>query len=168
MTPFKRFLRHLWLDTGDTRRALDDAAMARLQSRVQASEQHHSGEIRVVVEASLPWSYLWRGLPARARALTLFGKLRVWDTEHNNGVLVYLLLADHAIEIVADRGLARQVPQAHWDGVLAHMQQAFRQRQFEAGLTEAIDRVDEMLRLHFPLAPGQRNPNELPDLPQRG
>lgn len=168
MIPFKRILRHLWLDPGDTRRRIDEAAMARLQARVQASEQHHGGEIRVVVEAALPWSYLWQGLPARARALTLFGKLGVWDTEHNNGVLVYLLLADHAIEIVADRGLSRRVPQEHWDRVMSDMQDAFRQGRFEAGLAEAVDRVDEMLRRHFPLAPGQHNPNELPDRPQLG
>lgn len=168
MKPIRRLLRHLWLDAGDARRALDDAAMARLQARVQASEQGHSGEIRVVVESALPASYLWRGLPARARALSLFGKLGVWDTEHNNGVLVYLLLADQAIEIVADRGLTRHVPQAHWDRVLAGMQQAFRAGRFEDGLAEAVDRVDEVLRQHFPLSPGQRNPNELPDRPQLG
>ena len=151
------------MDDGDTQRALDDAALSRLEARVQASERRHSGEIRLLVEAGLPLSYLWKNLPARARAVTMFGKLRVWDTEHNNGVLIYLLLADHAIEIVADRGLARHVPQAHWDGVLAGMREAFRAGRFEQGLAGAIDRVDEMLAQHFPLAPGQANPNELPD-----
>ena len=80
-------------------------AVERLRERVAASERRHSGEIRICVEAGLPLSYLWRGLSARDRAITMFGKLRVWDTEHNNGVLIYLLLAEHAIEIVADRGL---------------------------------------------------------------
>jgi uncharacterized membrane protein len=163
MNKWARFLRHRWMDDGDTRRALGDAALSRLEARVQASEKLHSGEIRLLVEAGLPLSYLWKGLPARARAVTMFGKLRVWDTEHNNGVLIYLLLADHAIEIVADRGLARHVPQAHWDSVLAGMREAFRAGHFEQGLLLAIDRVDEMLRHHFPLAPGQLNPNELPD-----
>lgn len=168
MKTLRRILRHLWLDAGDARRALDDAALARLQARVQASEGRHSGEIRVVVEAALPWSYLWRGLPARARALTMFGRLRVWDTEQNNGVLVYLLLADHAIEIIADRGLAQAVAQAHWDHVLAGMREAFRQGRFEAGLAGAVEQVDAMLVRHFPLAPGQANPNELPDAPHLG
>ncbi len=163
MNKWARFLKHRWMDDGDTRRALDDAALSRLEARVQSSEKRHSGEIRLLVEAGLPLSYLWKGLPARARAVTMFGKLRVWDTEHNNGVLIYLLLADHAIEIVADRGLARHVPQAHWDSVLAGMREAFRAGQFEQGLALAVDRVDEMLCHHFPLAPGQPNPNELPD-----
>jgi uncharacterized membrane protein len=161
----KRLLKHRWLDERDAARALDAAALARLHARVAQSEQQHSGEIRVLVEAGLPLSYLWRDLSARARAVTLFGKLRVWDTEHNNGVLIYLLLADHAIEIVADRGLARHVPQAHWDAVLADMRAAFRAGQFEAGLMGAIERVDEALTRHFALAPGQHNPNELPDTP---
>ena len=159
----KRLLKHRWLDERDAARALDAAALARLQARVAQSEALHSGEIRVLVEASLPLSYLWRDLQARARAITMFGKLRVWDTEHNNGVLIYLLLADHAIEIVADRGLARLVPQAHWDAVLGGMRGAFRAGRFEAGLLEAIDAVDAMLAKHFPLAPGEVNPNELPD-----
>ena len=159
----KRLLRHRWLDERDAARALDAAALAHLQARVAQSEALHSGEIRVLVEASLPLSYLWRDLQARARAVTLFGKLRVWDTEHNNGVLIYLLLADHAIEIVADRGLARHVPQAHWNALIKGMGGAFRAGQFEAGLLQAIEHVDEALSKHFPLAPGQTNPNELPD-----
>ncbi len=91
----------------------------------------------------------------------MFGKLRVWDTEHNNGVLIYLLLAEHAIEIVADRGLARHVPQAQWDALLAGMQSAFRAGRFEEGLAQAIDAVHALLLQHFPLAEGQANPNEL-------
>jgi uncharacterized membrane protein len=87
----------------------------------------------------------------------------VWDTEHNNGVLIYLLLADRAIEIVADRGLTRHVPQARWDALVAGMAGAFRAGRFEDGLTQAISAVDGLLLRHFPLAAGQTNPNELPD-----
>lgn len=97
----------------------------------------------------------------------LFGKLRVWDTERNNGVLIYLLLAEHAIEIVADRGVARRVPQAHWDAVLQGMREAFRAGRFEAGLEGAVDQVHQVLIEHFALAAGQANPNELPDEPLR-
>ena len=139
--------------------------MRRLQQRVQASERQHSGEIRVCVEAGLPLSYLWRGLSARDRAVTMFGKLRVWDTEHNNGVLIYLLLAEHAIEIVADRGLNAHVSAAQWAAIVATMREAFRARRHEQGLNAAIDAVDALLRQHFALAPGQANPNELPDEP---
>jgi len=158
-----RLIKHRWLDETDARRALDDAALTRLQQRVAASERRHSGEIRLCVEAGLPLSYLWRDLGARDRAVTMFGKLRVWDTEHNNGVLIYLLLAERAIEIVADRGLARRVDAATWLPLLDGMRDAFRGGRFEQGLAQAIDAVDGLLALHFPLAPGEANPNELPD-----
>ena len=160
---FTRILKHRWLDESDTARTLGAAALSRLEARVAASELQHSGEIRLCVEAGLPLSYLWRRATPRQRAVTLFGKLRVWDTEHNNGVLIYLLLAEHAIEIVADRGLVRLVPQAQWDALVAGMREAFRGGKFEAGLQQAIDAVDGLLRQHFALAPGQLNPNELPD-----
>ena len=165
MNRFGRILKHRWLDERDLARTLDDALLTRIEARVAASEKRHSGEIRVCAEAGLPLSYLWRGATARERAVALFGKLRVWDTEHNNGVLIYLLLADRAIEIVADRGLARHVPQAHWDEVLAGMREAFRAGRFEPGLDAAVTAVDAMLARHFPLAAGAANPNELPDAP---
>jgi uncharacterized membrane protein len=161
-----RILRHRWRDHVDVRRALPPAALARLQAAVAASEQQHSGEIRVCVEAGLPLSYLWRGATARQRAVTMFGKLRVWDTEHNNGVLVYLLLAERAIEIVADRGLAQRVDAAQWDAMVGGMREAFRAGRFEDGLSQAIARVGTLLLQHFPLAAGQSNPNELPDAVQ--
>jgi len=139
--------------------------MQRVEARVAASEQHHSGEIRVCIESGLPLSYLKRDAPARERAVMMFGKLRVWDTEHNNGVLIYLLLAEHAIEIIADRGLARHVDAAEWQRITATMSAAFKAGQFEAGLNQAIDAVDALLAKHFALAPGEANPNELPDAP---
>lgn len=156
-----RILRHRWFDDGDLRRALDAAALDRLAARVAASEARHSGEIRISVESGLPLSYLWKRLSARERAITLFGKLRVWDTEHDNGVLIYLLLAEHAIEIVADRALARRVAPAHWQALLAQMRQALREGRCEAALMQAIDTVEQALVQHFPLAPGAANPDEL-------
>ncbi len=168
MNRMLRLLKHRWHDEGDARRALDDAAFTRLETLVRQSEAGHTGEIRLVVEPGLPWSYLWKGLSARDRAVTLFGKLRVWDTEHNNGVLIYLLLADRAIEIVTDRGVARAVPPLHWSEVVRGMGAAFRAGRFEEGLAEAIAAVDRVLREHWPLAPGASNPNELPDRPLRG
>jgi uncharacterized membrane protein len=164
---WRRLLRHRWFDEADAKRLVDDAALDRLQQRVRASEQRHSGEIRICIEAGLPLSYLWRGASTRDRAVAMFGKLRVWDTEHNNGVLIYLLLAEHAIEIVADRGLARRVPQAEWERLLAGMREAFRAHRFEYGLMQAIDVVERLLVQHFPLAEGAGNPNELPDRPYR-
>ncbi|HSI58863.1 MAG TPA: TPM domain-containing protein [Ideonella sp.] len=162
---FLRLLQHRWLDETDARRALGKDGLARIAARVAASERSHTGEIRVCVEAGLPLSYLWRGASARERAVTMFGKLRVWDTEANNGVLIYLLLAEHAIEIVADRELARHVDAAHWQRIVAGMGEAFKAGRFEAGLDQAIAAVDALLVAHFPLAPGAVNPNELPDSP---
>ena len=163
MNTLMRLLRHRWLDEGDARRALGNEALARLEARVRHSEQGHTGEIRLCVEAGLPLSYLWRGATARERAVTMFGKLRVWDTEDNNGVLIYLLLAEHRIEVVADRGVARRAGEAAWAGIVAGMGDAFRSGRYEQGLAAAIDAVDALLREHFPLAAGASNPNELPD-----
>ena len=160
-----RILKHRWMDPRDTERMLGPEALTRLEARVHASEAGHSGEIRLCVEAGLPWSYLWKNLAARDRAVTLFGKLRVWDTEANNGVLIYLLLAEHAIEIVADRGLARHVPAEQWQSIVAGMREAFRAGRYEEGLNAAIDAVDAALLRHFPLADGASNPNELPNAP---
>ena len=164
----KRLLRHRWLDESDTRKLIPQEMVERLQRRVAASEKRHSGEVRIYVEAGLPVSYLLRNATPRQRAVAMFGKLRVWDTEHNNGVLVYLLLAEHAIEIVADRGIDRQVPAQEWQAMVARMGTAFRGGRFEDGLTQALEEVSALLVQHFPLAEGQANPNELPDEPVLG
>jgi uncharacterized membrane protein len=165
MARLTRILKHRWLDETDSQRALNAAALQRLQDRVAASEALHSGEIRISVEAGLPMSYLLKDLSARDRALTLFGKLRVWDTEHNNGVLIYLLLAERAIEIVADRGLTRQVSQAQWQALTAGMSGAFAAGRFEDGLTQAVDAVGRLLQAHFPAVEGAVRANQLPDRP---
>jgi uncharacterized membrane protein len=163
-----RLLRHRWFDETDTRRALGPQALARIEQRIAASERQHSGEIRVCVEPGLPLSYLWRGAHARERAIAMFGKLRVWDTEANNGVLIYLLLAEHQIEIVADRGIARHVPPGHWQAIVAGMRSEFRAGRFEAGLLQAIEAVETLMLQHFPQAEGQANPDELPNKPYLG
>jgi len=168
MNRWIRLLKHRWLDERDTHRALGPEELARLQQRVADSERHHSGEIRVCVEAGLPLSYLRRNATAHERAVTMFGKLRVWDTAHNNGVLIYLLLAEHAIEIVADRGLNDRVSAEQWRALVASMAAAFKAGRFEEGLNEAIDAVGALLTQHFPLREGEANPNELPDAPDIG
>ena len=159
----RRLLKHRWLDEDDTHKAIPPELLERLKRRVAASENRHSGEIRICIEASLPSSYVWRDAMPRERAVAMFGKLRMWDTEHNNGVLIYLLLAERAIEIVADRGITRRVPQATWDALIAGMREDFRSGRFERGLMQAVDAVDGLLSRHFALAAGEANPNELPD-----
>ena len=172
LSRLKRILKHRWLDESDAHRAIPPAMAQRLMQRVASSEQRHSGQIRICVEAGLPVHDLWRDAPIRQirheRAVTLFGQLRVWDTEANNGVLIYLLLAERAIELVADRGLNRYVPSHEWQAVAQRMGSAFREGRFEDGLTQALEEVSALLVEHFPLAEGRRRDNELPDAPVLG
>jgi hypothetical protein len=158
-----RWAQHLWLDEGDVRRQLGAAGLQRLQAQVQASELQHLGELRLCIEGGLGWSELWQGQTARTRALHLFSTLRVWDTEHNNGVLIYLLLADHRIEILADRGIMDRVGHAPWADIAQQLSAHLREGRFEQGLSQAVEAVTQMLAVHFPVKAGQDNPNELPD-----
>ena len=160
-----RLVKHRLVDEDDARRLLGKDALARVEARVAGSEKRHSGEIRVVVEGGLPLSYLRRAATPRDRAVKQFGKLGVWDTERNNGVLIYLLLAERAIEIVADRGLNRVFSAAEWAEIAASMQSAFLAGDFEAGLLRAVDAVDTLLVRHFASRPGDVDVNELPDAP---
>jgi len=160
-----RIWRHRWVDDADVRRALPADMLNRLERRVGASERRHTGEIRICVEAGLPMSYLWRDATARERAIMMFSKLRIWDTAHNNGVLIYLLLAEHAIEIVADRGIDAHVSDEAWAAMAQRMGAAFREGRFEDGLTQALEEVSAVLVEHFPLTDGEADRNELPDAP---
>jgi hypothetical protein len=169
--------RHRWNDDRSAQAVFPADAMERLREHVRASERRHTGQIRICVERSLPTSYLWRHLRQRVpmgtlvhqRALMMFAKLRVWDTERNNGVLIYLLLAECTIEFVADRGLTAHVPHAAWQDMVAHLSKALAAAQFEAGLAQAIDEVTAPLAQFFPrtVAPTAKN-NELPDTPVVG
>ena len=168
MTHGARWWRHRWMPEHAAERAVPPAMAEQLQARVNASETRHSGEIVLCVEAALPNRDLWRAgreapLPAviRERALSWFGKLRVWDTEHNNGVLIYLLLAERCVEIIADRGISRHVPDAHWQAAVQALGQHLQTGDFDTGLTQALQEVSALLVQHFPLQPGAVNPNEL-------
>lgn len=160
----RRLLQHRWTEAA-SRRALSPQVLHRVGAQVSASELQHTGQIRVVAEASLPWSYLRRQASPRERAIMLFSKYRVWDTEHNNGVLIYLLMPEHAIEIVADRGLAQYVPPPEWQELVQQMSTRFQQLQYEEGLIQAIDAVSQRLARHFPRSGGAAQVNELPDIP---
>ncbi len=167
--------RHLWLDASDARRAIAPEVLERLAKRVAASESRHSGQIRICIEAGLPLSYVWRlgannslSQLIRQRALMMFGKLRVWDTAQNNGVLIYLQLAERAIEIVADRGLAQHVNEAQWKAMVSRMGSNFALHRFEDGLTQALEEVSALLVAYFPNATGTTRSNEMPDEPVLG
>lgn len=169
-----RVLRHLSFDERHARRVMPSASASRVTERVRQSEQRHTGQIRVVVESGLPRSYLRRyligGTPLRTvvreRALMQFAKHRVWDTQDNNGLLIYLLVAERAIEVVADRGLARNRTDGDWRALVSGMREPFRLGEFESGVLLAIDRCSVWLEQEFPRAAGEMaRSNELPDAP---
>ena len=158
-----RFLRHLFFTRWTTRRYFTPQVLAGIEAAIRETETLHGGEIRFVVETALDLAELAHDLAPRRRALQVFGQLGVWDTEHNNGVLIYLLLADRMVEIVADRGIAARIAQSEWEGVCREMELQFRQRRFAEGSVAGIRGVGRLLSRHFP---ARRAPaNELPDQP---
>lgn len=159
----KRLARHLWYGNLQVNSRLSRSAMDRIASAIAASEARHGGEIRFAVEGSLDLLPVLKGLTARERAVQVFGDLRVWDTEANNGVLIYLLLADHDVEIIADRGIHAKVGEKGWEEVCQVMERAFRQGRFEEGALQGIGAVGRLIEDHFPGTAGDRN--ELPDHP---
>jgi uncharacterized membrane protein len=163
MVKFKRWLKHVFLPPWAWRRAFPQTTLDAIEAAIRASETTHSGEIRFAVENSLAGSWVWRGKTGRERAVEVFSNLRVWDTAHNGGVLVYLLLADRVIEIVADRGIAARVDASEWERVARTMEAAFRQGEFERGALDGIRQISALLAAHFP--PGGDNPDELSNRP---
>jgi uncharacterized membrane protein len=161
---WQRFLRHLATDHGSARRAFPKAALDRIEAAVAEGEQRHRGQVRFVVEASLPLVRVLHGVTPRGRALEVFGATRVWDTEENCGVLVYVLLADRAVEIVADRGVDAHVGAVAWAAVCQQMEEAFRARRFGDGALAGVAEINALLARHYPSS-GIAGTNELPDKP---
>jgi uncharacterized protein len=143
------------------RRHFGPAVMARLHEAIRGAERRHLGEIVIAVEAAAPPHLR----DSRIRALEVFGRLRVWDTAQATGVLLYLLLADHRIEIVADRGVTARVDDAVWPRICTALQDRFRAGHYEDGVLEALAAIDAELLRAWPAAPGEANPEELPDQP---
>jgi uncharacterized membrane protein len=158
-----RFVKHLFVPDWYARSLLSTEALQKIEKAIQASELEHDGQLRFVAEASLPLQYLFRKHSSRRRAEDLFSSLRVWDTERNSGVLVYVQLVSRHIDVVADRGIARKVSQGEWDEVCRAMETAFRRGEFAAGSLEGIGRATALLKKAFPKTSG--GGNELPDRP---
>jgi len=154
---------HLLTPPWRLRATLPAGALHRIEQAIRANESSHRGEIRFAVEAALDLHELLHGMTPRARALQVFADLHVWDTEENNGVLIYLLLADRDFEIVADRGIHKHVGDRTWEEIARHMERHFRDGNIERGVLEGIEAVGARLRAHYP----RRGPdvNELPDRP---
>ena len=159
----RRILRHVVTDHLSVRRAFPHKALVRIEQAVAAGERTHRGQLCVAVEGALPPLRVLRRLTPRERALEVFGLLRAWDTEENAGVLVYLLLADRDVEIVADRGIDRRVPPGAWQAICAGMEAAFREGRFVDGVLVGIDEISALLATHFPRTGNVAN--ELPDKP---
>lgn len=162
-----RFLRHSAATHWRTRMLFPSATLDAIEKAVAAAEQSHAGEIRFAIETALPPGQILHGIDARARALEVFANLRVWDTDHNNGVLLYLLLADRRVEIVADRGFLGRVSLPEWQAVCRLMEEHFRAGRFEAGSIAGVEAVGNLLGRHFPptLKAAAQLQNQLPDRP---
>ena len=158
-----RWLKHLVARMG-AERHFSSATLDAIQHAIAASEHRHLGEICFAVEGGMPFGEVVAGRTPRQRAEAAFARLNVWNTEHNTGVLVYILIADHAIEIVADRGIAAKVPEAEWQSICALMQRDFAAGDYEKGALAGVAAIGEILARHFP-ADGSRNADELPDRP---
>jgi uncharacterized membrane protein len=158
-----RLWRHVLADDVDVRRSFPPDALDRVEALIRAGESRHTGEVCVAIEPALPVGRVWRHVPPRDRALEVFGLLRVWDTEHNNGVLIYLLLADRHFEIIADRGIHRHVGAAGWEAIARQMAAIFAERRPVAALEHGVGAINELLVRHFP--GDDRDPNELPNRP---
>lgn len=161
--PMIRFFAHLASNPWQVRRRFPAGAMQRIEQAIVASERTHSGEVRFVVEAGLhPFEILFKKTP-RKRAIELFGRLNIWDTEQNNGVLIYLLLADRDVEIVADRGIDRHVGYDSWDAICHDMEHLFRKGEYEVAVLQGIAEISMHLQRHFPLLESKNN--EIPNQP---
>jgi uncharacterized membrane protein len=161
--PIIRFFAHLVSNPWQVRRRFSKSAMRHIEQAITASERSHSGEIRFVVEAGLhPYEIMFRKTP-RKRAIELFGRLNIWDTEHNNGVLIYLLLADKDVEIVADRGIDRCVGYENWESICQDMENLFRKGEYEAAVLQGIAEISMHLQRNFPYQ--ESNNNEIPNQP---
>jgi uncharacterized membrane protein YgcG len=158
-----RIMRHLSMGRAAVRRVFPSSALDEIERAICSTEARHAGQIRFAVESSLELAPLLAGQTAQQRAIEVFSKLRVWDTEHNNGVLIYLLLADRDVEIVADRGIHVRLGQEVWEAICGKMEAAFRAGHFEAGVLAGIHAVGEHLTHHFPAHSGKVN--EMPDRP---
>jgi len=158
-----RILRHLFTTMWSARRAFPKTALDAIEQAIRESEQNHRGQIRFVVEHSLDLPDLLRGVTAKDRAVGMFARLHVWDTEHNNGVLIYLLLADRDVEILADRGVHAHVGSQGWETICRAMEDAFRAGDFQGGVIRGIRAAGEHLDRHYPTDGSAKN--ELPDRP---
>ncbi|NOT84968.1 MAG: hypothetical protein HOP02_09410 [Methylococcaceae bacterium] len=163
MVNFTRWLTHTFITPWRWRLAFPSNVLQEIEQSITESERRHNGELRFAIENALLPSWVWRGMSGRQRATEIFSNLRVWDTEDNGGVLIYVLLADREVHIIADRGIAKRVKQGEWDAVATAMQSQFSAGRFRPGALEGIQQITTLLARFFP--PGAKKINELPNKP---
>jgi len=161
---FMRALRHLAATHAGTRRRFPAPVLESIERAIASAETRTSGEIRFVVETALELPEVWSGLTPRERAVHAFSSLHIWNTELRNGVLIYVLLADRDVEIIADRGANQRITEADWEGVCRVMEGHFRAGRFAEGSLAGVGGVADLLARHFP-PQGGRNRDELPNQP---
>jgi uncharacterized membrane protein len=157
MAWLKRFFRHVWMSPFILRARFPQATLDAISQAVTASEKSHRGQLRFVVEAELSSGQLWDGLTARERALEVFSLMGVWDTEENNGVLIYVMLADRKVEIVADRGIHRHVGNERWSAICREIELHYRKSDFTGGTLAGLDKISAELAHYFPANGAQNN-----------
>lgn len=163
MKQIKRLFRHGFTFPWLVKRYFSPESLKKIEGEIANSETQHLGEIRFVVEANLSFIEILRKKSAKKRALEVFSALHIWDTEQNNGVLIYLLLADRDFEILADRGIHQHVGKEGWEAISQQMEAMFRKGAFEQGVLFGIEQVGAALRQHFSAA--GENKNELSNKP---
>jgi uncharacterized membrane protein len=163
MQLIKRFFRHVWMSPIQMRRCFSQATLDAIEQAVGAGEDGHRGQVRFVVEAELSTAQLWAGITSRQRAIDVFSMLRVWDTEENNGVLLYVLLADRKVEIIADRAIHREVGEARWRAICKEIELRYRKGEFRDGSVIGVEKISAELAHAFPARGGEKN--EQPDKP---
>ncbi|MBT0960708.1 TPM domain-containing protein [Denitromonas iodatirespirans] len=160
---FKRILRHLLIPAWRVKQRFPEAMLTGIEAAIRTSETAHRGEIGLAIEGGLGLGELWRGVTPRQRALDAFASLRIWDTEENTGVLLYIQYADRAVEIVADRGIARHVSDARWQAICRALEARFRAGDYAGGCAAAVADIGALIATHYPKTDG--NPDELSNRP---
>ncbi|MBN8550171.1 MAG: TPM domain-containing protein [Deltaproteobacteria bacterium] len=163
MVDLPRFIRHAFCGPWTVRRHFSQSDLDAIEAHIKATEATHGGEIRVCIEADLDVSELVAGLSPAERSRNVFSHLRVWDTAQNNGVLLYVLLADRAFEIVADRAISQHISAPEWAEVSREIEAEFKAGRFLSGVKRGIDLIAHRISRHFPS--GQRHSAELSDKP---
>jgi uncharacterized membrane protein len=167
MNKISRAWRHAKTTKVQGKKAFPSATLAAIQAIIADGENKHRAEVRLIVEPSLDLAAIISGMTSRERAGELFTDYRIWDTEENCGVLIYINLADHQVEIIADRGIARLIPNDHWQAVCKTMTDGFAQALYHDSALNGLTQLNAILKKYFPEGESAHSPqpNQLSNQP---